>query len=296
MLQFVITVSKMGDTNEIARGATADIETGQPLEDESAIPTRPLNARSLALSALLGTHPPTLSASALVALAELFDITGGAMRTALSRLVAAGDVDTDGARYTLSPRLADRQQAQDAGRRLDAGAGAEWDGRWHTAVAVSDHRSLAQRRQVRVLMTNARFGELRPATWLRPANLPAPVLDRDWLVTTGPVDGVAAADLVARLWDVDALAARGRGLDRRLERAAAELDRDDPRQIPPAFILAAEVLRALRSDPLLPRALLPAPWPFDALRDRYARFEHTLQAMLRPFLSDAARAAGRSTN
>ena len=79
---------------------------------------RALNARSIALSTLLGTHPPTLPASSLVAFGELFGVNGGTMRTALSRLVAAGDLELDGGRYTLAARLQARQAAQDSGRRV----------------------------------------------------------------------------------------------------------------------------------------------------------------------------------
>lgn len=272
MLRYTITMSKTRDMH---------VRAGEP----AASTERPLNARSLALSALLGTHPPTLPASALVALAELFGVNGGAMRTALSRMVAAGDVVVVDARYTLSPRLAERQRAQDAGRR-NVG---DWDGRWHTAVAVTEQRSLADRRRLRVVMANARFGELRPAIWLRPANVPAPILGDDWLVTTGDLTGIEPGALVERLWDLDALATTGRDLERRLAAAQAHLDPHDPQQIPPTFVLAAEVLRALRGDPLLPHALVPQHWPFDALRERYATFERDLQSMLRPFLSASSR-------
>ena len=246
---------------------------------------RPLNARSLALSALLGTHPPVLSAGALVALAELFGISGGAMRTALSRLAAAGDVVVDDARYSLAPRLVARQAAQDAGRRSSP---VEWDGRWHTAVAVADQRELSDRRHTRVVMANARFGELRPDIWLRPANLPAPELGDTWMVTTGTPVGVDPARLVARIWDLDQIGRTAARFDARLAAAAAAIDPDDPTEIPAAFTLSAAVLRFLRSEPLLPRDLTPADWPLDRLRERYGSFERGLQTMMRPFLARSA--------
>ena len=51
-----------------------------------------LNARSLALSVLLGSHPPELPARAFVSLATLFGIAAGTMRTAISRMLAAGEL------------------------------------------------------------------------------------------------------------------------------------------------------------------------------------------------------------
>lgn len=263
MLHFPIVVSNVRDTS-----------TG--IDDPRA-----LNARSLALSALLGTHPPRLSARALVALAELFGVNGGTMRTALSRMVAAGDVDVTDGRYTLSTRLRQRQAAQDAGR---AAAPTDWDGEWHTAVAIADQRGLAERRHLRSVMGNARFGELRPTVWMRPSNLPAPELDDDWAVTTGVVHGRPHADLASRLWDLGAIAEGARALDRRLARAQANLDRSDPGEIPAAFTLSAGIVRFLRSEPLLPVELEPADWPLASLRQRYDDFEADLQAMMRPFL------------
>ena len=242
---------------------------------------RPLNARSLALSVLLGTHPPRLPARSLVSFAQLFDVSAGAMRTALSRMVAAGDVVNDHGIYGLSDRLLARQAAQDAGRRP---APRTWDGTWHTAVATADQRDLADRRIDRSVLDNARFGELRPDIWLRPANLPAPLLGADWLVTTGAPAGTPPDELVARLWQLDAIAADARDLDAALDAASATLDRDDPASVPSAFALSARIVRFLRSEPLLPSDLLPAGWPVSQLRKRYEGFEPILQGMMRPFL------------
>ena len=103
MLPFRIVVSKDGDRrveNELGLG--------------------PLDARSLALSVLLGSHPPVLPARALVALAELFGVAGGTMRTALSRMVAAGELEAADGRYRLAGRLLERQRAQDIGRSQPA--------------------------------------------------------------------------------------------------------------------------------------------------------------------------------
>lgn len=264
MLHFPITVSNIGDI----QGKSTD---------------RPLNARSLALSVLLGTHPPTLSARSFVAFAELFDINGGTMRTALSRMVAAGDLSVDDGSYTLSPRLQQRQAAQDAGRASPA----PWDGAWHTAIAIADHRDLADRRRVRAVMENARFAELRPTVWMRPANLPVPPLGEDaadWLVTTGTISGRPGDDISRRLWDLGAISTAATALSAMAEDAVASMDLTDARQIPGAFALSARIVRFLRSEPLLPTDLTPTDWPVPGLRDRYGTLERSLQTMMRPFL------------
>src|SRR5690606_35680430 len=153
----------------------------------------PLDARSLALSTLLGTHPPELPVRALVDLAGLFGIAAGTMRTALSRMATAGEVAVVAeGRYRLAGALLDRQRAQDAGRRPPPPG---WVGAWHSVVTAADQRDLADRRRFRTTMTNARFGELRPDIWMRPANMPAPPPEPDWIVLSGALDGVAPAEL-----------------------------------------------------------------------------------------------------
>ena len=237
----------------------------------------PLNARSLALSALLGTHPPRLPARSLVALGELFGIAPGTTRTALSRLVASGDVDATDGWYTLAGRLLDRQRAQDSGRRP---ARRGWDRRWHTVITLDSQRSLAVRRQFRRTMVDHRFAELRPDIWMRPANLPAPPPEEGRVTTSGPIDRSEPERLARRLWNLDELAATALDLERALD-AITELDGEH--SIPQRFSTAAAVLRFLRAEPLLPPEIVGTDWPVDRLRDRYAETEAALQRDLRSF-------------
>src|SRR3954451_21504623 len=77
-----------------------------------------LTARSVIASTLLGTDPPRLPGRALVQVAELFGISEGTTRTALSRMVASGELATDAGAYELTgPRLLERQARQAASRR-----------------------------------------------------------------------------------------------------------------------------------------------------------------------------------
>lgn len=245
---------------------------------------RPLDARSIALSVLLGTHPPVLPARALVALAELFGIASGTMRTALSRMVAAGELELDDGRYRLTGRLLDRQRAQDTGRR---GPGDTWDGRWHIVIAARDQRQLAERRRFRARLGEHRFGELRPDIWMRPANLAPPPADPQMLLTTGAVSGADQVELCRRLWSLDPLRRRGDDLRSGLRRITDAADWSDPASIPAIFTYSAAVVRYLRDDPLLPAALAPERWPADALRAEYDAAEQRLQRLLHGFLTGA---------
>src|SRR6202453_1286309 len=95
------------------RSATARPGTAQP--PPPAAP--PLTARSVLASALLGMDPPELPVAQLVRLTGLFGISANGARVALSRMVAAGEVTTDGSgTYRLTGHLQDRQARQSASR------------------------------------------------------------------------------------------------------------------------------------------------------------------------------------
>jgi hypothetical protein len=76
----------------------------------SEIGLRPLTARSIVLSLLLAAHPAELPARDLVRAAAFFDVPENTLRSALSRMVSAGDLLNTGSVYELSDRLLARQQ------------------------------------------------------------------------------------------------------------------------------------------------------------------------------------------
>ncbi|MCW2785758.1 MAG: hypothetical protein JWP74_2275 [Marmoricola sp.] len=228
--------------------------------------TRPLSARSVVLSLLLGAHPPELPASALVQAGDLFGIAEATLRVALTRMVAAGDLDRTDRSYRLSSRLLARQHRQDAA--LDP-ATHDWDGTWELVVVTSSGRSAADRADLRATLTELRLAELREGVWTRPANLgrPLPGWPDGLLVelTATPADDPAA--LAARLWDLTGWNATGRGLLSDVAAASSDADR---------LAIAAAVVRHLRTDPALPATLLPAGWIADELRATYATYQDEL--------------------
>ncbi|MFA1541452.1 PaaX family transcriptional regulator C-terminal domain-containing protein [Actinomadura monticuli] len=231
---------------------------------------RPLTARSVVLSTLLGVHPPRLPARYLVRVGDLFGIAEGTIRVALSRMVAAGDlVQSDGA-YTLTERLLDRQARQDESRLPST---RPWDGAWEIAVITAERRPAADRAALRQAMSALRLAELREGTWLRPANLtrtrPDPVVRQCTFLTGRPEQDPAL--LAATLWDLDAWTAKAETLRTALASATEIAER---------FTLAAAVLRHLLNDPLLPSPLLPPAWPGPALRTLYKSFEKDFEQLL----------------
>jgi phenylacetic acid degradation operon negative regulatory protein len=266
---------------------------------------RPLNARSLVLSILLGLPDPALPGRALVATGDVFGVAPGTMRTALSRMVAAGELAATDGEYRLAGRLLERKAAQDIGRRPPPEA---WDGAWWVAVVTAARRDVAQRRAFRSHMSNLRMGELRPDTWMRPANLDGPVAvggpgpaaaawdapggeygasrpseqgrdidasggDHGLAVVRGPLTGVEPADLVGRLWPLSELAERAGVLLRLVDDAIPGIEAGEPTAMADTIELSAAVVRFLRAEPLLPPSLTPHPWPPDELRARYRRFD-----------------------
>jgi phenylacetic acid degradation operon negative regulatory protein len=235
---------------------------------------RPLTARSVMLSVLLGTHPPLLPVRSLVRIGDIFGLNEGTTRVALSRLMADGDVVAEGARYRLSDRLMARQQRQDEGRNP---ATRPWRGGWEMALIDPAVAEPAQRTAVGAQLAALRLAEWRTGVWMRPANL-----RRDWPVALAapawcfearavPTDG-DGRDLAARLWDLIGWAERAEVL------LAAWASSDRP---PRRFMLAAATVRHLQTDPLLPRVLLPAGWPGTRLRAAYADYEEELGELLR---------------
>ncbi|MFI1165721.1 PaaX family transcriptional regulator C-terminal domain-containing protein [Streptomyces sp. NPDC020801] len=235
-------------------------------QESAGVDLRPLSARSVVLSLLLGTHPPELPVKDLVRAVEPIGVGGSTLRAALSRMVAAGDLRRSDTVYGLSDRLLERQRRQDGAVHPET---LRWDGEWEMAVVTATGRGPAERAELRARLTALRLAELREGVWLRPANLRRP-----WPGALDPVvrrftarPDVPARDLAASLWPVDTWAATARALLAHVARADRPADR---------FTALAAVVRHLLADPVLPAALLPADWPGPALRAAYTDYQREL--------------------
>lgn len=232
----------------------------------------PLTARSLLLSVLLGSHPPELPVRVLVRTAELFGISDGSARVALSRLNADGDVvATDGV-YRLSPRLAERQADQDRAVRP---ATRPWKGAWELAVAEPAVTG-SERSALGSELARLRLAELRPGVWARPDNLvrdwPADLAGRVLRFSGRPgFDRPEGAQMAGRLWDLRSWAETAGQLMRGLRSGREPAER---------FVVAAAIVRHLRDDPVLPAGLLPPRWPGARLRAAYDGYRRELGEML----------------
>ena len=227
---------------------------------------RPLTARSVVLSLLLGAHPPQLPVRHILEAGEAFGLAPATVRVALTRLVQTGDLVSEQAVYALSPRHLDRQRAQDA--EMDP-VRRPWDGRWETIVVTSTGRDAASRADLRRRLTSRRLVMLREGVWMRPDNLarvdsPEPDTIR---LLADPDDPDA---LVHQLWDLPGWAATGRELLYATAHGPTFAER---------FTGATALVRHLRTDPALPDTLLPDDWPGAAMRRGYEDFRSEIKRL-----------------
>jgi phenylacetic acid degradation operon negative regulatory protein len=243
------------------------------VQDRHLPAIRPLTARSVVLSTLLGYHPPALPVSALVRVGGLFGIAERTTRVALTRMVADGDVVADTGVYRLTERLVQRQAQQDESCSPRT---RQWDGTWEMAIVTAISRPLAERVCLRKSMVALRLAEIREGVWLRPANLlrqpDRVVTDQCAFFESRPQQ--QPVRLARSLWDLGGWAAEASRLRSELDTAST---------LKAGFIVTAEVLRHLLIDPCLPAELLPEHWPGTGLRERYAEFSTTYAELLRDY-------------
>jgi len=232
---------------------------------------KPLPARSVVLSLLLGEEPHRMSPAQLVRAGEHFGIPAPTVRVALTRGIATGDLAREGSDYVLGERMLVRMRRQD---EAVEDATLPWDGSWEMAVVVVSGRTGPERAALREVLTDARLAELREGVWARPANLRRPPSydDNPVLACFRATPADDGAVMTGRLWDLDAWCAGGQALLGQLR------DTTEPAL---RLAVAAQIVRHLSTDPLLPLELRPAGWPGAELRSAYAAYREEVRALQR---------------
>ena len=249
---------------------------------------RPLGARSVIASTLLGAEAARMPAERLVRAGALFGIADGAIRTALWRMVSAGELIAENGLYELAGRLLARQ------RRFSDNAAARrrtWDGTWEIDIVEPAPRSASARQDLRVAARALHLAELREGVWLRPDNLD-PARSPEHRATIDAqcaalVGAKAPEDLSDRLFDAPGWAVGARSLIDALDDASNPPDELGPGDLTAGFRLSIAVVRHLDADPLLPDELLPTPWPGLELRDRYADYHRAYEHRFAAWLSNS---------
>ncbi len=225
--------------------------------------------------------------SGWLAVADLVRLMGdlgqdhAAVRSATSRMKKAGLLAADSrdgaAGYLLTPAALDLLRDGDArifASSADVEAGADASTAWVLAVfSVPEHRR-ERRHQLRSVLGRLGFGQLAPGVWLAPVRARVDAervlvrADLTQYVTLfeGAMTGFAPAPvLVARTWDLEALAGRHTAFCAEhapplatWRRRRQPADRD-------AFVAYTSALadwrRLVYLDPGLPTRLLPPRWP-----------------------------------
>lgn len=197
--------------------------------------------------------------------------TEPAVRVALSRMVAAGDLVREGeAAYRLSDRLLARQRRQEAAVHPET---LEWHGTWDLYVVTTTGRSASDRADLRDALAGLRLAEVREGVWTRPSNLVTVLPDQVSEVVESFVGAAVqdSAQLAARLWDLEGWADRARAL-------LAATATDDPVL---RFTACATSGRHLLADPVLPGEVLPEDWPSEDLRRSHVAYKEWLVDMRR---------------
>ena len=246
------------------QGHDADITLFRQMATErngEALLARPLTARSVIASLLLGMHPPRLAGARLVRWCAVFGIAEGTARVALSRMVDRGELHGRDGVYELAGPVRARQRAQDWSLDPEPVA---WDGAWRMGAVRGRRATPPTAPRCATRCGSCATPKRAPDSGCGPANLPRDsgpdaawnVADAqcEWWDATPMQDARA---LASDLFDPEQWAARD-GVARRARRArrtrsTAPTDAD----LAHAFEAGAAVLAHVRADPLAPRSALP---------------------------------------
>jgi phenylacetic acid degradation operon negative regulatory protein len=238
---------------------------------------RPLSARSVIASMLLGMHPPRMRGALLVKWCEKFGIAEGTARVALHRMRAAGELEVGDGHYALAGPLVARQEHQEWSLEPHPH---RWTGEWRLAVVAGERRTAPVRQALRTAMRRLRYAERREGLWLRPDNLPVDAAPADahtiasaqcsWW--TGAPDGDDPTALASSLFGIRTWTRRARSLTDQLAVETENLRAEDFSALADSFVVGAAALQQVRADPLLPDELLPDDWPGRELRAAYADY------------------------
>ena len=182
-------------------------------------------------------------------------IDGGAVRTALSRLVADGWTERRRVGRNSAYRLAEKGRATFAAAAdiIYAGQPPDWDGRFHLVLHPVDRSALE----------GQGYGQASPGLWILPG--PAAALAEP-ITLDAAVAPAAARLLAAKAWPLDRLAASFTRFNAAFAELAGWRDAAPLDAMVARTLLIHEYRRIVLHAPNLPAAILPPGWPGDAAR------------------------------
>lgn len=226
--------------------------------------------------------------AALIRMLAPLGVAAPAVRTAVSRMVRQGWLTpvrtTGGPGYRLTARAVLR--LDEAGARIYRTGRTGWDGRFDLVI-VTNPTGRAERERLANNLAFLGYGRLDQSAWVaaraagevdQMLNDAAIPFERFSAVHSGNAAG--ARVMVSRAWDLAALGKQYTAFIERMTPAMRAVDRstDDEFAYATRFRLVHEWRAFLFSDPQLPDALLPDPWPGQAAASFFDRHA----ARLRP--------------
>jgi phenylacetic acid degradation operon negative regulatory protein len=245
----------------------------------------------------------------LLRLLELLGIGERAARSTLSRMRQDGWLATRkfGRRTQTTVTRRGRAVLEQGNQRIFEPPLERWDGQWRLVVYSLPEEKRELRNELRKKLIWYGFGNLAPGAWVSPherqAELEA-ILDdlavRRYvsLFTGRHVGSLSDQELVARCWDIPALAeeygafmARHQGPFEELRAAAGAGGPPPPpeRCFVRRFWLTYAFQPFPRKDPNLPPELLPQPWAGAAARRLFADYRRLLSLGMGDFVDELAR-------
>jgi len=264
-------------------------------------------------------HDGTIVAAELHPVADACGLTADQVRSCLRRLVSEGLFTREGdgrdAIYRASEAgmraLGSSMERTRLAYAQDA-AGRGWDRTWHLVAFAIPEAKRAARDAFRDHLLNLGGAAIQnglyvsPHRWEKDVVAEAErlrVLDNVTLAATEELDVGGERDpraVAARLWPIDAVAARYQRFVDIYQGVPDELDRMRRNKerlaeadfLPGSLVIGIKFQECFSSDPLLPPELLPRPWPGRLARELLARSrrlgilvreEHNKPALFAPF-------------
>lgn len=214
----------------------------------------------------------------LLGIFEAMEISGGVVRTAMSRLAVDGWLQRSRVGRNSFYQLTDMGRARfaAAAERIYGEPPTDWDGRFNLVLLDGG----ADRDMVRGALESSGFGSIAPGVLIAPLSTPVPDEAASLLRLQGCADVPTGRQMAERAWTLTDTADAYRRFLHVFEPLwqwiAASGGLSDLDALVARILLVHEYRRVVLRDPLLPPALLPADWPGTGARQLASRIYQAL--------------------
>jgi phenylacetic acid degradation operon negative regulatory protein len=199
---------------------------------------------------------------------KTFDVDGGVVRTAMSRLAADGWLEREKVGRNSFYRLVKkgRQTFDAATKHIYDARPSDWTGRFELLLIGNG----GDREASREALKNAGFGSPLPGVWVAPSGVPIPEESASAIRLEVSAEDDSGRRLLSASWPLDRTADAYLKFMKTFEPLRRRIVRRDRLSDADAFtariLLIHYYRRVVLRDPLLPAVLLPAAWPGRAAR------------------------------